>query len=411
MDREKNIHVLLVDDEDHFRSTLAKRLAKRGFITQEAVNGEDCLAKLERDPRDIVILDIRMPGIDGLEVLRRIKASCLSTEVILLTGHGNIQEGVEGIKAGAYDYLTKPIEIDHLVSKIGQAHEKILREDEKRREAEFKARMEERMAACERLASLGTMATGVAHEINNPLAIIKESAGWIAQLLKKKELADMPRRQDFERAVKKIEKSVDRASRITHQLLGFVRRQGPVTSEINFKTLLEEAVGLANREATKKAVEIQVDVDPPPQAIYSDPYQLRQVIVNLLTNAIHATDAGGKIIISAREGFEEAVIGVSDTGSGIAREHLERIFEPFFTTKPPGEGTGLSLFVSRGIIERLGGTIEVESRLGEGSCFTIRLPRCLRIGQGEERLPEVNGISFRDYNNRERGDAHDQDTD
>jgi signal transduction histidine kinase len=219
------------------------------------------------------------------------------------------------------------------------------------------------------------LATGVAHEINNPLAIIRESAGFIRLIMKREELAEVPRRKDFELALGKIEGAVDRAKRITHQLLGAARKDDSVLSEVDLKELVDEAIQLVYREAANKDIEVIRETDPALKNILSNPYQLRQVLINLLTNAIHATDSGGTITIALESVHHELVLTVRDTGMGIPKENLERIFEPFFTTKSPDKGTGLGLFVTRGIVEKLGGSVSVESRLGHGSSFHVRLPK------------------------------------
>ena len=378
----EGIRLLLVDDEEEFRGTIAKRLTLRGIAPEQAGTGEECLSILEKKAMDVVVLDVKMPGMSGIEALHHIKEKYPKSEVILLTGHATTQDGVEGIKAGAFDYLSKPIELDHLIGKIKHAYDKIRREEEKLKEAEFREKMEQQMIATERLASLGTLAGGVAHEINNPLAIIKESAGWMKLILKKDECAEIPRKQDFDMALNKIEKGVERAKRITLQLLGFARKDDSVLAEVNLKELADEAIRLVTREAANKDIEIVKEMDIPGNTIWSDPYQLRQVLLNLLTNAIHATGSGGNIIIKLEVIGEEVALSVRDTGQGIPKENLERIFEPFFSTKSTGEGTGLGLFVTRGIVEKLGGTIEVESRLGHGTSFCIKLPKYLEVKEG-----------------------------
>ncbi len=389
----KDIRLLLVDDEDDFRQTLAKRLAKKGIPPEQAENGEKALSILEKKEMDVVVLDVKMPGMDGIEVLRHIKKKHPRTEVIFLTGHAATQDGVDGIKTGAFDYLSKPIEFEHLLSKIKQAYDKIEREEEKLREAEFRNKMEQQMVTTERLASLGTLAAGVAHEINNPLAIINESAGWLKLIISKEEMAQMPRKRDFEMALNKIEKGVDRARRITHQLLGFAKKDDSVLAEVNLSELADEAVQLVNREAANKEIEIVQEMDPNTGTIWSDPYQLRQVLINLITNAIHATGNGGRITIMLEDVDGEINLTVKDSGQGIPKENLDKIFEPFFSTKSPGEGTGLGLSVTRGIIEKLCGTIQVKSRLGHGTSFCIRLPRYCEI---KEDLDQDERISFLD---------------
>jgi signal transduction histidine kinase len=371
----KTIRLLLVDDEDDFRQTLSKRLAKRGLAPDQAANGNECLSILEKKAMDVVVLDVKMPGMSGIEVLQNITDNYPKTEVILLTGKATASDGVEGIKSGAFDYLTKPIELEHLFNKILQAYEKIQRLDAEQKEAQYRKQMEQQMIVTERLASLGTLAAGVAHEINNPLAIIRESAGWMRQLFEKDELKDVPRHEDFVKALDKVEKSVERASRITHQLLGFVGKSESAVAEVNLTELAEEAIQLITHEAQNRDIKIVRQMEPSLNPIWSDAYQIRQVLLNLLTNAIHAVNSDGTVTIAVEDVGDSQVITVSDSGQGIPRENLDKIFEPFFSTKPPGQGTGLGLFVSRGIIEKLGGTVEAESTIGQGASFCIRLPK------------------------------------
>jgi two-component system, NtrC family, sensor kinase len=120
-----DIDILLVDDEADFRGVLAKRLGRRGIRVHEAPGGEEALRLLEETPLDVIVMDVKMPGMNGIDALKRIKERHLTAEVILLTGHANTQDGVDGIKSGAFDYLSKPIEIEHLIRKITQAHNKI----------------------------------------------------------------------------------------------------------------------------------------------------------------------------------------------------------------------------------------------------------------------------------------------
>lgn len=376
MNAIENMNLLLVDDEADFRAPLKKRLEKRKFHVLEAGNGEECQSILKNTAVSIVVLDVKMPGMSGIEVMEWIKKNYPATEVILLTGHASTIDGVEGIKKGAFDYLTKPIDFDHLVQKIFQAAEKIKRDQERLQEKAFKEKMEQQMVATERLASLGTLSTGIAHEIDNPLAIIKESAEYMKILLNKEELSQMSRRNDFENAISKIETAIERAKRITHQLLGFVKKQETCFAETDLNLLIAETIEFVGKEAQSKGILIVDETRHVNGVIWSDPYKIRQILFNLLNNAIQASGPDQPITISIAKKDSAMVLSIADTGEGIPKENLKKIFEPFFTTKAPGVGTGLGLYVTRGIVEQLGGTITLESRVGAGTCFDITLPIC-----------------------------------
>ena len=377
----KNIRLLLVDDETDFRSTLTKRLLKRGVAAHQAGDGETGLALLADQPMDVVVMDVKMPGMNGIDAMHHIRERHPETEVILLTGHATTQDGVEGIKSGAFDYLTKPVEFDHLLGKIAQAYDKILGKKQKIEAAAYKARIEQQMIATERLAALGTLAAGVAHEINNPLAIINEAAGYLSSLLQKQELADMPRKAVFEKALQKIETSVKRARTITHQLLGNVRKSESILAEVDVPQLVEETMQLVRRETKDKDIALELQAAERLKPIWADPNQIRQVLINLLSNAIQATSQGGRIAIQVDSTDSGISIAVIDTGHGIPRENLEKIFEPFFSTKSPGEGTGLGLFVTREIVDKFGGTVEVVSRIGHGTQFTVQIPNQANVSR------------------------------
>jgi two-component system, NtrC family, sensor kinase len=374
------MNVLLVDDEKHFREILAKRLGQRGITTLQASDGEEALRLLETKPVEVIVMDVKMPRMNGIETLRHVKENYPASEVIMLTGHASTQDGVDGIKSGAFDYLTKPIEFEQLLRKIRQAQNKIKRAQAEKKEAEFRERVKQQMAINERLVALGTIAAGVAHEINNPLAIIQEAAGWVKQILVKPEMSEMPRKPDFEKALDRIQSSVDRARRIAHQLLQVVKTQSAgipdllEMTEVNLTKLVEECILLVELEAAYKKIEISLECSEPDPVISTDPYQLAQVFLNLLTNAIQATDTDGKINISIKPSSDQIHLTVSDNGCGIPKENLNKIFEPFFSTKAVGVGTGMGLYICSGIVSKLGGMLTVESQVGKGTTFTIQLP-------------------------------------
>lgn len=372
---ERRIRLLLVDDEAGFREPLAKRLEKRGLVVRTAADGRQAMDCLARDSVDVVVMDVKMPVMDGLKALKLIGESHPKTEVILITGRSSTADGVAGIKAGAFDYLSKPLDIDHLTGKIHQAFDRVMRQEAEAREADYRARMEQRFIAAERLASLGTLSTGVAHEINNPLAVIAEAVGWLKGRAARESGLPEGFRGNLELALSKMEASVERARRITHQLLGFARQGETTIQEFDLCELAAEAIELTRKGAAEARAEVISVCDAQRSLVWSDPYQIRQVLINLTTNAVQAVEPGGRVEIRVGGDSQNIMVSVSDDGPGIPEENLSRIFEPFFSTKPPGQGTGLGLSVSRGLVDKLGGRIDVDSRLGHGAVFRIIIPR------------------------------------
>jgi two-component system NtrC family sensor kinase len=223
-----------------------------------------------------------------------------------------------------------------------------------------------------KLASIGRLAAGVAHEINNPLAIINEKAGLVLDLVKVD--PDIKQQDRLVAAVDSILKSVQRCKKVTHRLLGFARHMDVTTETIDLESLLREVLGFLEKEAEYRDLKVSFEIQPELPTITSDRGQLQQVFLNILNNAVSAVSQGGKIGIEiAREGADRVAVTVADDGVGIPREHLERIFEPFFTTKE-GSGTGLGLSITYGIVKKLGGEIRVDSTVGEGTRFTVALP-------------------------------------
>jgi signal transduction histidine kinase len=223
-----------------------------------------------------------------------------------------------------------------------------------------------------KMATLGRLAAGVAHEINNPLAIINEKAGLM------KDMAtftpDFPKKDKVLGLVDSITGSVDRCSRVTHRLLGFARRMDIQKELIDLEPLLKEVVGFQTTEAAHRNIQVIYDIPDSIPSIQSDRGQLQQVFLNLVNNAFAAVPDGGTVnIVIAQPNVNEVAITIRDNGSGIPEEDLKHIFEPFFSTKGQA-GTGLGLSITHDIVERLGGLIEVHSELGKGTRFIVNLP-------------------------------------
>ena len=229
----------------------------------------------------------------------------------------------------------------------------------------------------DKMASIGRMAAGVAHEINNPLAIVGENAGLLKDLVSFSD--EPPQRERVVKIADTVLKAVERCSLITHRLLGFAKRMDPLTERIALGPLIEEILSFQAKEAESRNIEVNLTVPDILPTVESDRGQLQQVFVNILGNALAAVDDGGHIGIALElEDEDHIAVTISDDGPGIPEEHLNRIFEPFFSTK--GEyGTGLGLSITFGIVSNLGGRIDVHSAVGQGASFTVRLPIKRRI--------------------------------
>ncbi len=228
------------------------------------------------------------------------------------------------------------------------------------------------MEHTQKLSSIGRLAAGVAHEINNPLAIINEKAGLASDLM---ELAgDFPERDRFRALVDAILRSVERCRSITHRLLGFSRRMDVNIEQLDVNDVLKETMSFLEQEALHRSITTSVSLDPAMPRIASDRGQLQQVFLNILNNAFAAVPDGGSVTLATWLRDPDTVgVSIKDNGKGMSDEVLRHIFEPFFTTKKTS-GTGLGMFITYGIIRRLGGDIAVQSTEGAGTTVTVFLP-------------------------------------
>jgi two-component system NtrC family sensor kinase len=247
-----------------------------------------------------------------------------------------------------------------------------------RRRDEETDRLNEQLMQTGKLASIGELSAGVAHEINNPLAIISTERQIL--LDSEKQTPDLPHgfRAQLADSLSQIDIQTRRCKRITGNLLRFSRRTTSVTEPLNLNAFIQEVVDLMEREAKVNGIKFATKLSPDLPTMVSDVSQLQQVFLNLITNAVdaHSEKPYGRIDIATRLSDDGlgALLCITDTGSGIPPEFLDKIFDPFFTTKPVGKGTGLGLSICYSIIQRLGGRISVKSGIGEGTRFDIFLP-------------------------------------
>jgi two-component system NtrC family sensor kinase len=265
-------------------------------------------------------------------------------------------------------FLASVVIIFMVVFKLTDLLVKRMRECDEKREAAFRE-----MEHSHKLSSIGRLAAGVAHEINNPMAIINEKAGLMKDLIEFN--PSFPDRDKYLSLVNVILQSVNRCRSITHRLLGFARRMEVQIEVLDLNETLEETVTFLEKEASYRNIDVRLQLAPNLPKIASDRGRLQQVFLNILNNALAAVDDGGMVTLTTWERDVDFVaISIQDNGRGMSEETLKHVFEPFFTTKK-GQGTGLGLPITYGIIKKLGGDIEVQSKEGKGTTFTVYLPK------------------------------------
>jgi len=240
---------------------------------------------------------------------------------------------------------------------------------------EQKHLMDEKVIETGKLASIGELASGVAHEINNPVAIMVEEAGWIGDLLEEEEFQGSQNIEELRRSLAQIKTQGKRCKEITRKLLSFARKTSLSVQDIQINELIDEIVGISAQRAKYAMVEITTQLQEGLPPIRVSLSELQQVMLNLINNALDAMEKkGGKLTICTRAENGFVVVDVADTGAGIPAANLHRIFDPFFTTKAVGKGTGLGLSICYGIIENMGGRIEVQSTVDVGTTMSVHIP-------------------------------------
>lgn len=232
----------------------------------------------------------------------------------------------------------------------------------------------DRIRYSEKMALIGRMAANVAHEINNPLQIIGDQAGWLDELLNEEDQDRLKNSEEYRAAFAKIRAQVKRASTITHRLLGFSRSSDGLKSPTNINSLVEETISFLEKEATNHRIAIRRILDPSLPEVTTDSTQLQQVLLNILNNAFDAIGNDGAVTISTSLSDGQLAVEFADSGPGLSEEALKKVFDPFFTTKKAGCGTGIGLSISYSIVERLGGRIEVRNGKQGGCVFRVNLP-------------------------------------
>jgi signal transduction histidine kinase len=404
--------ILVVDDEEPVRNLYAAYLGET-YSCATAPDAQVALDLMAGEEFALVLSDMRMPGLSGTELLRKIVERYPNTAVIMISGVDRTQRVIDAIRVGASDYLVKPCDLDVLSFCVERALERrtllrnarLYKRDLEDRNLELAsqkaelARLQGQMVQAEKMASLGLLAAGVAHELNNPAGfiysnvdVLKDYVGRLAQCLRTYDamsltaedaarVAELKQQIDYENIMSDLDSTLSDtyigAERIRDVVLNlrlFSRLDEAEIKRVDLHEGLEATIRLLPRYFKAGRVTVTRDYgDLPPVTCYAA--QLNQVWMNLLVNAAQAIgDDEGTVHIQSRCEGDRVTISISDTGRGIAEENLKKIFDPFFTTKPIGEGTGLGLSITHGIIVQHHGTINIESAAGKGTTFIITLP-------------------------------------
>lgn len=344
--------ILVVDDEEVNLVLLTTKFERIGYEVEKARDGVEALQKVHTFKPDLVLLDVVMPKMDGYETLRHLKSreDTRYLPVIMLTGKADVGDKVMGLEVGAEDYISKPYSLQEVAARV----KSLLR----MRVLQTKLRETEKMAA------LGEMVDGIAHELRNPLTAI----GGMARRLHEHE-TDPQHREYAERIIKSVERLERMLYRVDEykKILVSTLTKGDINDVIAHA--VRDAAELIDNEGKEITVKSELLPQPPP--IEMDAGNLRVAIFNVLQNSVEAIEKKGEIKIETRPTFDNTLqLVVTDTGCGIEKEELRKIFNPFQTTK--FQGAGLGLTITYRIIHDHGGEIEVDSTLGKGTAVTIR---------------------------------------
>jgi two-component system NtrC family sensor kinase len=386
--------VLVIDDEEAARFGISKALEREGHQVEIACDGEEALRKIHEFRPQSVISDINMPNMDGITLLKEMGRSESSPPVILITAHGSEAMAIQALRAGAYDYIVKPFDIEELRLVVRNALDKQRLLEENRhyyRELEntlreLKRTQTERIQA-EKMASLGRLVAGIAHEVNSPLGALASAIDTferaferVRSLLQSQEREVLPPRpEDTEKMLRVLAEAFRVARDGCHRMDSMVKTmrrfanldQSPLRM-VTIAECIEGTLALLRHEIREEITLIK-DFDVTTE-VECFPMELNQVFMNLLINSVQAIPGHGEIRIRTWQESGQAFVCISDTGQGIPAEHLEKIFDPGFTTKGVGVGTGMGLPICLKIMELHRGKILVESQPGKGAAFTLQLP-------------------------------------
>ncbi len=372
--------ILVIDDERGPRESL-RILLKNDYQVFCADSVDWGLQMLAQNPPDAIIMDIRMPGVNGIEGLRRIRQIDPNVSVIMLTGFGTLETAQEAIRLGANDYIKKPFDATEMQDVIRRNVQRT-RFERRRWRAEQKlkdlnTRLMDQLAEKEYMASLGQKSAELVHDLRNPLTAVLGYVDLLADELKRSKEKLGERWTDTADYIDMIEKSVNRCKDLAEMWLSLGKQDPQRMKTLELRELVRDVVKAIGPIAAQRGVRVVYQGDDTPCEIAADALQVTRAFQNVLSNAVEAVpEKVGSVRVACVSEGAEAVIRVEDNGCGLESEQLDRMFQPYVTTKV--NGTGLGLFITKKVIEDHHGSIELQSKTGQGTTVTIRLPRLKR---------------------------------
>jgi len=376
-------NILLVDDEKDIREVLVLPLADLGYHIFEAENGRQALDKFRQIQAPIVLTDIKMPGMDGIELLKKIKHENPETEVIMITGHGDMELAIRSLKNDATDFITKPINVDALEIAVRRAKEKIITREKLQEYTEnLEKLIHEKTELQSHLTSLGLMIGSISHGIKGLLTGLDGGMYILNSGIAKKN------QRQVEEGWEIVQQMVERIRKLVMDILFYAKERELNYEWINVPAFAEEVAQEFEPKMKAQQIEFKTEFDSSAAEFEVDGACVHSALINIIENAIDACGPGhppiaSEITFGVRARKNRVIFEISDNGVGMDAETLEKIFTPLFSSKG-SKGTGLGLFISNTIIGQHGGTIKVNSTPGQGTLFQIEIPQKRgRFGAGE----------------------------
>jgi two-component system, sensor histidine kinase and response regulator len=367
--------ILVIDDEMGPRESL-RMLLKPNYQVHTADCVEAGLRLLKEKHPDTIVMDIRMPGMSGIEGLRQIREIDPHLSVIMLTGFGALETAKEALRLGANDYISKPFDAREMVQVIDRNVERTRAHRTSEQAAteikELNNRLLQQLAQKERLAALGQASAEFVHDLGNPLTIVW---GYVQLLARRLDKSEQDEGSTSVKELKIIEQHVRTCRELLTMWQGYGNVEASPPKPVSISNTLKEIIKGLAPAADQKRVAFRVSICDDPCTLMGDALQLNRAIQNVIINAIQACpEKSGIVSLSCTAKDFYLDLRVEDNGAGIPANQLNKVFDPYFTTKQAISGTGLGLYITKKVVEDHNGSIKVESTPGAGTAFTIRLP-------------------------------------